>query len=118
MNEWRYNAEQGSGELILEGDLTVVEVASIRDQILAAFGEADTVTIDITAVTTIDIAGVQLLCACHRYAAKHGQTVRLQAGGNRLLSAVVSQTGMERNFGCDPQWGEDCFWKMTETAGN
>ncbi|MDT8441444.1 MAG: STAS domain-containing protein [Desulfuromonadales bacterium] len=118
MREWRYNEAEESGQLILSGDLTIDEITVIREQVLEAFARTDRLAIDISAVARFDIAGLQLLCACHRYAGAHGRTIQLQTGSNQALRDIVRQIGMERNFGCDPQRGPDCFWTLTETTGH
>ena len=109
MAQWHYDSEQNCGRLEIDGDLTVSEVASLKERILEAFDQAGAVTIDLSASGAVDIAGVQLLCASHRYAEKRRQTLTLRADGNPSFLELVRQAGMARSFSCEPANGENCL---------
>lgn len=108
---WTDDPEPGSGHLTLQGSLTIADVAEVRDQCLEAFARGtEQITLDISGLTAIDVAGVQLLCACHRFAAQHGQNMQLHTGDNGPFRTLTSQTGMARGTGCHPDRAEQCLW--------
>lgn len=110
MAQWHYDSEQNSGCVTVDGDLTVSDVAALKERIVEAFDQAGSVTIDISASGVVDIAGIQLLCASHRYAAKRQQSLKLQIGDNQPFMDLVRQAGLGRSFSCDPGHDETCLW--------
>jgi anti-anti-sigma factor len=54
--------------IAVSGEFTVFNAIVLREQFLAALDEADSVEVDLTRVTEIDSAGVQLMLAAQREA--------------------------------------------------
>jgi anti-sigma B factor antagonist len=78
-----------SARVTIEGELTVFAVHALKEQLLAALGdkEADEgIDVDLSGVSEIDGAGIQLLLAARREAAQRGLNFHLNAP-----SAVVSE---------------------------
>ena len=69
------------GVLMLEGDLTIYQVAQLKPQLQAALDEAQrarqAVEIDLTACGECDGAGLQLILALARSAGESGLPLRL-----------------------------------------
>ena len=101
MAQWNYDSEQNSGQLTIEGDLTVGDVAILKEQIIAAFAEAGSVTIDVSSLATVDVAGVQLLYASSRYAAMRQQQMLLEVGDNQPFLELAREIGLSRSFSCE-----------------
>lgn len=110
MAQWNYDSEQNSGRLVIDGDLTIGDVAALKEQIIEAFAEAEAVTIDVSAIGEVDVAGVQLLCASHRYAAKLQQQMMLTVGDNQPFLTLTREAGLSRSFSCDLGSGNMCLW--------
>ncbi|PLX84139.1 MAG: hypothetical protein C0614_05235 [Desulfuromonas sp.] len=108
------DAEQDVTAIKLTNRLTIAEAASLKAQMLRGLEQSPVVTIDISQIDTFDVAGIQLLCACHRQAVQNGQTMRLHVGENRPFLDLIAQIGMERSQGCNPQNGQDCLWQKVE----
>ena len=98
MTNWQYNPEDKSGILAFEGDMTISHVSDIKERLLEAFSDAEQVTVDVSAATSIDVAGVQLLCACLRFSNGRGKKMSLSLGGNAMFSEFLGEVGFPRDF--------------------
>ena len=75
-----------TGFVAMDGELTIYAVAEWKQALSDAFMGCARLDIDLTSVTEIDSAGVQLLVAAKRYAAAIGKPMRLVG-----LSAPVAE---------------------------
>ena len=82
-------------------ELTIVNAAALQADWLAALAEpdagVDTVALDMSAVTEIDSAGVQLLLALRASLVARGQALRLHAPGGMVLEALRT-LGLQASF--------------------
>jgi hypothetical protein len=89
--------------------LTLANAGEVADALRAALAGDGKVTLDATAVGEVDLAGLQLICAAHRTAARDGRELEIVAGtgGARCaaVAAAVSALGFGRDLGC----GERCL---------
>jgi ABC-type transporter Mla MlaB component len=90
--------------------LTLANAGEVAEALRAALaGGGKVVTLDATAVGEVDLAGLQLICATHRAAARDGRALEIVAGtgGARCvaLAAAVTALGFGRDLGC----GEHCL---------
>lgn len=74
--------------LTFDGALGIANADAIRETLLAAMSEADTVEIDCDAATTIDISFIQLLIGAQRQG-----TVRLKTPLPEALVAALARGG-------------------------
>ena len=63
--------------LVLDGELTIQVAAELRSTLLNSLEAADTIEIDLSAVSEMDTAGLQLLLALREQAGELGRTVLL-----------------------------------------
>jgi anti-anti-sigma factor len=70
-----------------EGELTIYEVARLKDQWLGRLGAAPAFELDLGGVTEIDGAGLQLLVHLQREAQRSGCTLRLLAPSPAVIEA-------------------------------
>ena len=110
MTNWKYDTDENSGVLSVDGDLTIAHVAELKERLVEAFSDAETVTIDVSASTSLDVAGVQLLCACHNYSNKVGKSMLLELGDNQVFSAFLDEAGFSRSFVCNKGGDDVCLW--------
>jgi anti-anti-sigma factor len=84
------NTEQrGSVHCIhLEGELTIYAAAAVKAGLLDVLAGAVEIEIDLTGVTAIDTAGVQLLIAAKREAAADGVPLRLVGHSAAALELI------------------------------
>ncbi len=102
MTKWTLDEKTLQGELRLVDDLTVEGVAHFKEAMLQAFDEAEQVTLNLENVTNIDVAGLQIICACHQFSVAHDKHLLLQTGDNPVFAKIVEDTGsaqwVTRNF--------------------
>lgn len=98
MTNWSFDPENNAGTLLVEGDMTINHVADLKNRLIAAFDSAESVTVDVSATTAVDVAGVQLLCACQRYSLGRGKQMRLLMGENTGFLDFLAEIGFARDF--------------------
>lgn len=109
MTEWIYDSEEKSGTLSFAGDVTISQVAEIKERLIEAFNDAEQVVVDVSSATAIDVAGVQLLCACHRFSCQNGKKMCVELGDNKLVSNFLDEVGFSRNFVCNNGGEDNCI---------
>ena len=74
-------AEQHGSEsrLCIEGELTIYRAAELKDAMLAALDREAALELDLSRVTELDTAGVQLLMLIHQTARARSKRLRLTA---------------------------------------
>ena len=103
MNRWDLDEEKRQVELTLEESLTIENVTQFKQSMLKAFNEADQVLLNLEDVTEIDVAGLQILCACYRFGIDHNKQLHLRTGDNTAFAEIARETGFTqwaiRTFG-------------------
>lgn len=87
-------------EVVLDGEVTIVRAAEVRDQLLAAFEAGRPVHLDLTGLEACDLTLLQMICACHRLAGKLRRGFRVRGGRNEILLQAISDAGMARKTSC------------------
>ncbi len=87
--------------VVLSGEVSITGAAAIREKLLAALGRAADIEVDLSQVTEIDSAGVQLMIAAAREAVIHGTTLHF-AGHSPAVLDSLQLTGLSPRFG-EPQ---------------
>jgi anti-anti-sigma regulatory factor len=100
MTSWAFDPENNSGTLVVEGDMTINHIRDLKDRLVEAFDSAEQVTVDVSAATAIDVAGIQLLCACRRFSTGRGKRMCLQLGENVQFAEFLDEVGFARDFIC------------------
>ncbi|WP_052452678.1 STAS domain-containing protein [Noviherbaspirillum autotrophicum] len=73
--------------LRIEGEMTIYRVGELKGTLLAAIGKSSTLEIDLSAVTEIDTAGIQLLMLARKVAEAKGYALRLAAHSAAVVEA-------------------------------
>lgn len=73
--------------LRIEGEMTIYQAADLRQMLLASLEHGDELEIDLSAVSEIDAAGVQLLVAAKRAALAAQKPLRLTAHSGPVVEA-------------------------------
>lgn len=89
-----------SAPLTIEGELTVFAVHALKDRLMAALNESTQLTVDLSAVSEVDGAGIQLLLAAKREALQRGGALSLTGHPPQVIEAL-ELTDLAREFG-DP----------------
>lgn len=93
---------EGSGRLLLRGNLTIEHAGEIKKELLSAFEQTDRLVLAIESNVIADLSFLQLLCAAHRTACKEKKTFEVDS------SAASTIRGLMQEAGC--QHAGDGFW--------
>ena len=110
MTNWSFDPDNNSGTLLVEGDLTINHIGDLKDSLVEAFDSAEQVIVDISAATAVDVAGVQLLCACLRFSSGRGKKMCLRVGENDEFTQFLDEVGFEQDFICNHGEASECLW--------
>jgi len=110
MMKWSFDTETQRGVFAVDGDITINHVGELKSGLIEAFKNADQVVVDISAATGIDVAGVQLLCSCHRFCQGQGKSMCLKVGENERFVAFLEEIGVSDGFFCTHGEAEECLW--------
>jgi len=88
----------GGAALRLSGELTIYHAAELKEALLPFAADAGAWALDLSGVTDVDSAGVQVLLAARRTLAARGAALRLTAC-SPAAQAVFSLYGIADAFG-------------------
>ncbi len=77
-----------TGLVKVTGPLTIYEVSSLRETLLAAFEAPEGLTLDLGAVTECDTAGAQLICSARKTAREVDQPFHVRAVSDAVTKAM------------------------------
>jgi anti-anti-sigma regulatory factor len=81
--------------------LTLANAGEVKEALQAALAADGKITLDASAVAEADLAGLQLICAIHRAAAREGRELQVAGGADcAALVAAVGALGFGRDVGC------------------
>jgi anti-anti-sigma factor len=83
-----------------EGEMTIYQAVPLKETLLAALREADSVDLDLSGVSEIDSAGLQLLLLAKRESLRSGKTLRVVSHSAATLD-VIDTCNLAAYFG-DP----------------
>jgi anti-anti-sigma factor len=84
--------------LDLAGDLDIYNAARLKSSLMDALASQRVLQLDLSAVSSIDAAGLQVLALLHREAGRAGKSLRI-AGGNQTVLHFIDTVGMHNFFG-------------------
>jgi ABC-type transporter Mla MlaB component len=102
--------EPGSVELKITGPMNVANVGEVLMQLLAAYDRSESVTIDLSGVTEIDAAGLQLLCSSHRSSIFSNKGFRITGQEQPEILKAAESMGGVRKSGCTLDTKHICLW--------
>jgi anti-anti-sigma factor len=74
--------------LTLAGELTVLNACDIRNRLLTALDDTDGVDVDLSQVTEVDTAGVQLIVAAKREAEERHKALHFSGCSGQVLDVM------------------------------
>ncbi|MEW6765124.1 MAG: STAS domain-containing protein [Pseudomonadota bacterium] len=92
--------EQGRCRVEIAGELTIYNVAEIRQGLLGALQGCDETEVSLAGVSELDTAGLQLLIQLKREAKARGRAIPF-ADHSRVVLDVLERLGLNTFFG-DP----------------
>jgi ABC-type transporter Mla MlaB component len=91
------------------GSVMLPWIGKLQQELLAAFTQSENINMDLSGVTELDLAGMQLLCSAHRSSIVQGKEFRV-SGYNPLLWEMAAASGHLRSKGCEPDINNTCVW--------
>lgn len=110
MTNWTFDKAANAGTLMLSGEVTIHHVSDLKTALLEAFDSVERVTVDVSAATAVDVAGVQLLCACRRFSSVRNKQMCLRLGDNTRFAGFLGEIGFPLSFICDHGENDKCVW--------
>ena len=95
------NPQSSEARLCLDGELTIYRAAELKEAMLAALDRAAALELDLSRVTELDTAGVQLLMLIHQTARVRSKQLRLTAPSPAVLE-VFELLRLDSYFGDGP----------------
>lgn len=94
------NKKQQSSRIAISGELTIYTALELKEKLLAGLAEAEELELDLSEVSEIDAAGLQLLVMIKQEAAVLGKVVRF-TGHSPVVVDLLDLSGLAGFFG-DP----------------
>lgn len=114
MNESN-DSQAVAGNIVLSGELTIINAADNTACLKEAFEVHDVVSISFRDITNVDLTGLQLLCSAHRTASAANKVLRLPESMPELIWQAARSGGFIRRRGCSFSPKSDClFWNGGE----
>jgi len=107
--EYSYAVTGDTGELVLEGDVTIENAQTLHGALLDPQGAVRDLVVNLSGVRDIDVTGLQLLCSAHHAARKKNRTVSLAHVGP-VLREAMDRLGFLRHIGCGEDSSGSCLW--------
>ncbi|CAH1904228.1 Anti-sigma factor antagonist [Candidatus Nitrotoga sp. HW29] len=92
--------KDGQSLLHIDGDMTIYTAAEIKDELMTYMAQPCEREIDLSEVSEMDSAGLQMLILAKREAERHGTSLRL-TGHSRAVLDVLDLCNLALYFG-DP----------------
>ncbi|KAF0215130.1 MAG: sulfate transporter/antisigma-factor antagonist [Geobacteraceae bacterium] len=96
--------------LSVSGEMTIQHANEIKSALLAAFAEAEHLSLDLGKVTEFDLAGMQLICSAHRAAYTTKKEFTVTGTGSEVFKAAALAAGLPRHIGCAEDVNKTCIW--------
>lgn len=115
MDELKVSVSKGEGTptalvVSVGGAVTVQSVGELKESLLQALAGAEQLCLDLSGVTEIDLAGLQLLCAAHRSSLQHNKRFCISTGENDIIGTAGMEAGFQRHVGCSLDKDKTCLW--------
>ena len=107
--EYALTISNDTGELILDGDITVESAQALHGALLNPQGAVRDLVVNMSGVREIDVTCLQLLCSAHDEATKEGRKLKL-ANVSPATRETMECLGFIRHIGCREDTTGSCLW--------
>ena len=90
------------------GSLSIESTAELHKVLLSEIEKGTGVSLDLSNVTEVDAAGLQLICSAHKAARTSGKDLAIEAATDDLWDHV-ERSGLVHSRGCSKDF-EPCLW--------
>lgn len=106
------HAAPSSGILHLQGSATLEFCTDLRMALLDALEKAENLMVDVSQVTELDVAVLQLFCAARRSAIRRQRNMVLADNCSAVFFSAVQDAGFNRTHtaNCWLEAGQACLW--------
>ncbi|MHB9118569.1 MAG: STAS domain-containing protein [Burkholderiales bacterium] len=80
--------KEGRSILHVDGEMTIYQAADIKNELMGHLASSEGVDIDLSAVSELDSAGLQLLILAKREATQTGKSLRLLSHSQAVLDVL------------------------------
>jgi ABC-type transporter Mla MlaB component len=98
------------------GAFTFAAAEEILHTLRAAISDSARLCLDLSAVSEIDLAGLQLICAAHRSAHEVGASLEISTPLPDHIVTLIHQSGFPRQSSCLPDCNSFCMWNAPADA--
>lgn len=91
--------------LVVEGDMTIIESAALKHELMEHMPENGNLTLDLSGVEDMDCAGFQLMQMTRTVALSRGVKLSI-AAHSKATARIVSMFGEQQSFGQIQQPGQ------------
>ncbi|MBU4262377.1 MAG: STAS domain-containing protein [Proteobacteria bacterium] len=102
--------QPGTMVVSITGSMTIQYGAEIKSAFLEAMGSADTLLLDLSKVTEIDLVGLQFICSAHLTSIAGGKGFVVMKADNEVVAAAAYDAGFDRHVGCMQDRDHTCIW--------
>ena len=100
----------GNGTVRLEGELNIQDAGQLKETLVKAFAETAELSLDLSGVTGIDIACMQVLCSAHKTFLTANKSFVVQGRVAPSFEQSVQDGGYARTAGCHADSQRTCLW--------
>lgn len=102
--------QPGARVVAIAGSMTIQHGGDIKAALMKAMESADTLLLDLTQVTDIDLVGLQFICSAHLAAIAGNKRFSVRKSGNEVITAAAHGAGFDRHIGCHQDTAHTCIW--------
>ncbi len=102
--------ESGPVTIRVAGPVTIHNVGGLLVQLVDVFHQAADVTIDLSGITALDAAGLQLFCSSHRSSIVANRIFRIIGQDQPAIREAAASAGHLRTSGCAIDTHHTCIW--------
>ncbi|HTS25154.1 MAG TPA: STAS domain-containing protein [Bryobacteraceae bacterium] len=113
INDFRVRVTEAEGRIVIcvEGELSLSTAGPLHRALIQALAAGQDTLLDLVGLKSIDLCGLQLLCAAHRTYVSRGVRFDLQ-GMEHGVSEVARTAGFAaRNLVCPNRPDGNCLWR-------
>ncbi|MFA5514817.1 MAG: STAS domain-containing protein [Desulfuromonadales bacterium] len=114
MSEQQSTQTKNDGTRHWQGALTIQRVVVLKQELFQGLDGVDRLVLNLSAVTEIDPACLQLLCSGHRTATKLNKELALVGASH--LADTFRAAGFVRHVGCALDCNRNCLWVPQENS--
>ncbi|MEG3638402.1 STAS domain-containing protein [Magnetococcus sp. PR-3] len=92
---FQLSADGANATLTLDGDLTIQQAAELKESCVNAVQNSENLALNISGVTRVDLAGIQLICAMHRALVDGGKHLTIQGEVPEAFRETVRIAGFQ-----------------------